>query len=51
MSIEILSEEKRELLIAEPPKNALPHLWSSKKETEELRDIIAAGTLLDAYIS
>ncbi len=51
MSIEILSEEKRELLIAEPPKNALPHLWSSKKEMEGLKAIIAAGTLLDAYIS
>ncbi len=51
MSIEILSEEKRELTIAEPPKNVLPHLWPSKKEREELRSAIMTGTLLDAYIS
>ncbi len=51
MSIEILSEDIREVEVAEPPINVSPHFWPSKKESVEIDQLITTGRVLDAYVS
>lgn len=51
MSVNIVSETKREIANAAPPSNARPHLWLSEKDADSLRSELEENGPLPAYIN